>query len=72
MSKKEKALKQFADGLSTRERAFMRAYLWMLQRTSDPAWRKEMTARRRLAAAGHHITAAEYEVISTEAARRAS
>jgi hypothetical protein len=41
--------------LKPRERASLRAYLFMLDRINDPAWKKEMTRRRRHMARGKHV-----------------
>ena len=45
--------------LKPRERASLRAYLFMLDRISDSAWKKEMSRRRREMAAGRYVTSAE-------------
>ena len=45
--------------LKASERASLRAYLFMLDRINDPAWKKEMARRRRRMEAGHFITAEE-------------
>ena len=43
--------------LKPRERASLRAHLFMLDRIGDPVWKKEMTRRRREMAAGRYVTA---------------
>ena len=53
-------LKQTADKLTAKQRAWMQAYLFAKERASDPAWRAEMTRRRRRMEAGHEITSDEY------------
>ena len=45
--------------LKPRERASLRAYLFMLDRINDPAWKKEMARRRRRMEAGHYVTSEE-------------
>jgi len=41
------------------ERASLRAYLFMLDRINDPAWKKEMARRRRRMEAGHTVSSDE-------------
>ena len=53
-------LKQTADKLTAKQRAWMKAYLFAKDRASNPAWRSEMTRRRRSMQAGNEITSEEY------------
>lgn len=51
---------QASTKLKPHERASLRAYLHMLDRANDPAWKKEMTVRLRNMKAGNEITSDEY------------
>jgi hypothetical protein len=53
-------LKQTADELTKKERAWLRAYLAAKERASNPAWRAEMSRRLKRMRAGHGITDVEY------------
>ena len=53
-------LKETADKLTAKERAWLRAYLVAKERARDPAWRAEMGRRLKRMKAGHGISSAEY------------
>ena len=53
-------LKETAEKLTARERAWLRAYLFSQERGSDPAWKAEMARRRRSLATGGGINQNEY------------
>ncbi len=53
-------LKETAEKLTARERAWLRAYLFAQERAADPRWKAEMTRRRRRLAAGGGISQGEY------------
>jgi len=53
-------LKATADKLTAKERTWLKAYLFAKDRAADPAWKAEMTRRRREMQAGHGITSVEY------------
>lgn len=52
-------LQQTADRLTVEERAWMRRYLALLDRISDPAFVAEVTNRNRTMAAGDFLTREE-------------
>jgi hypothetical protein len=53
-------LKETADNLTAKERAWLKAYLFAKERASDPAWKAEMSRRLKRMRAGHGITSEEY------------
>jgi hypothetical protein len=53
-------LKQTADRLTAKERAWLRAYLFAHERASDPSWKAEMATRRHRLAAGKGVTSSAY------------
>lgn len=53
-------LKETADRLNTKERAWLKAYLCAKERAADPAWKAEIARRVKRLQAGHGITAEEY------------
>ncbi len=53
-------LKETAEKLTARERAWLRAYLYAQESASDPGWKAEMTRRRRRLAAAGGISQGEY------------
>lgn len=53
-------LKETAANLTAKERAWLKAYLYAKERADDPAWKAEMTRRRKRMQAGQEITSDEY------------
>ncbi len=53
-------LKETAENLTARERAWLRAYLFAQERGADPLWKAEMTRRRRHLGCGGGIGQSEY------------
>jgi len=53
-------LKQTADKLTIRERAWLKAYLCAKERAADPAWKAEMAQRLKRMRAGQGIVETEY------------
>lgn len=53
-------LKETAEKLAARERAWLRAYLFAQERGSDPAWKAGMTRRRRRLATSGGIDQNKY------------
>lgn len=54
------ALKETVDTLNSKERSWLRNYLAIKERSSNPAWKAEMTQRLRRMRAGHEISSDEY------------
>lgn len=53
-------LKETADKLTAKERAWLKAYLYAKERASDPAWKTEMSRRLGRMRAGHGVSSEEY------------
>lgn len=53
-------LKEMAERLTAKERAWLRAYLFAQERAADPLWKAEMARRRRRLASGGGIGQGEY------------
>ena len=53
-------LRETADKLTAKERAWLSAYLAAKKRASDPAWKAEMARRLNRMRAGHEISSDEY------------
>lgn len=65
-------LKETADRLSPKERAWLKAYLAAKARASDPAWKAEMARRLKRVRAGHGVSETGYRRLSRETAKGAS
>lgn len=65
-------LKETADRLTAKERAWLKAYLSAKTRASDPAWKTEMAQRLKRMRAGHGVTETDYRRLSRETSKRAS
>lgn len=53
-------LKETAEKLTAKERAWLRAYLFAQERASDPVWKTEMARRRRRLTAEGGVSQGEY------------
>ena len=65
-------LKETADRLSPKERAWLKAYLAAKARARDPAWKAEMARRLKRMRAGHGVSETGYRRLSRESSKRAS
>ncbi len=65
-------LKETADRLSAKERAWLKAYLAAKARASDPTWKAEMARRLKRMRAGHGVSETGYRRLSPESSKRAS
>ncbi len=63
-------LKETADRLTAKERAWLRTYLAAKARASDPAWKTEMARRLKRMRAGHGVTETDYRRVSRETSKR--
>lgn len=53
-------LKETADKLTAKERAWLKAYLFAKERASDPARKADLSRRLKRMKAGHGVSSAEY------------
>lgn len=54
-------LKKTADSLTAKERQWLRAYLFVDERTKTEAWKTEMSARRKRLKAGVGMSESDYK-----------
>jgi hypothetical protein len=65
-------LKKTADSLSAKEREWLRAYLFVNERSASESWKKDMAEKRRKFAVGKGVSESHYKRRMATAARKAS
>ena len=65
-------LKETAERLNAKERAWLKAYLAAKARACDPAWKAEMARRLQRLRAGRGVVDTDYRRLARENSKRAS
>lgn len=65
-------LKKTADSLTAKERQWLRAYLFVSERSNSEGWKKDIAGKRRRFESGKGVTEAQYRSRTASLAREAS